>query len=439
VSDFLWGTATSGHQIEGQSVHADWWTFERRFTPSGDACRFVDHFEADLDRAAAMGTNAFRFSVEWARVEPSPGVRDSVAIDYYARLVRACRARGLEPVLTLVHFTLPAWCEGGWLDERTHAAFDRHVAWVAEALGGDVTWFVTMNEPNVLAGAGYLSGVFPPGRRFRPDLADRCLEALVRAHARAYRILHTDVPRHHAGRTPRVGIAPHVIAWRPSRLDPLGLVRAAGERFDWAVLDACSSDGGRLALALRTVDRPEAKGTLDFAGLNYYMALPADLPSFLRFGGLLRRPVGPGTNDLGWPIDASGFEEVLLEAHRRARVPILVTENGVADATDRLRPGFLRDHVAALRRARARGADVCGYLHWSLIDNFEWHEGYGPRFGLVAVDYATQARAPRASCEVYRQLIAQGPDLRGCARARPSSLVGAKGAQARPHQEESVA
>ncbi len=307
-------------------------------------------------------------------------------------------------MLTLVHFTLPGWCEGGWLDPRTHEAFDRHVRWVAERFGRDVRWFVTVNEPNVLAGAGYVSGVFPPGRRLRPDLADRCLEALVRAHGRAYRLLHEV-----AGPAVRVGIAPHVIAWRPSRLDPLGLTARAGERFDWAALDACVS--GRLALTWRTADVPEARGTLDFAGINYYMALPADAPSFLRFAGLLARPAREGTNDLGWPIDAAGFEEVLVEAHRRARVPVLVTENGVADARDRLRAAFLRDHVAALRRARARGAEVVGYLHWSLLDNFEWHEGHGPRFGLYAVDYATQARTPRPSCDVYRALIAAGPDV----------------------------
>lgn len=400
---FLWGTATSGHQVEGGNVHSDWWAFEqaRGLTSSGSACGFMQHLEADLDRAAALGTNALRFSLEWARVEPREGERDEAAARFYDALVAGCRARGLEPVLTLVHFTLPRWCAGGWLDARTHDAFDRHVRWVAGRYGRDVRWFVTVNEPNVLAGAGYVSGVFPPGRRLRPDLADRCLEALVRAHGRAYRLLHEVAPG------ARVGIAPHVIAWRRSRLDPLGLTARAGARFDWAVLDACAS--GRLALTWRTADVPEARGALDFAGINYYMALPADAPSFLRFAGLLPRPAREGTSDLGWPIDPAGFEEVLVEAHRRTGVPVLVTENGVADATDRLRPRFLREHVAALRRARARGAEVVGYLHWSLLDNFEWHEGFGPRFGLHAVDYATQARTPRPSCDVYRELIAEGP------------------------------
>lgn len=434
MSEFLWGTATSAHQVEGHNVHNDWWTFERRFTPSGAACDLVGHLEGDLDRAAALGTNAFRFSLEWSRVEPRPGERDPDGVGFYERLVAGCRARGLAPVLTLSHFTLPRWCEGGWLSPATLDGFERHVAWVAERFGGEVEWFVTVNEPNVMAGAGYLAGVFPPGRRFRPDLADRCLEALVRAHGRAYRVLHQDVPRHHPGRRPKVGIAPHVVAWRSSRLDPLGLTRRIGERFDWAVLDACKT--GRLALTFRTADVPEAKGTLDFAGLNYYMALPADAPSFLRFAGLLHRPPGPGTNDLGWPIEPAGFEEVLVEAHRRLQVPILVTENGTADATDRLRADFLREHVAALRRARARGADVVGYLHWSLLDNFEWHEGYGPRFGLYAVDYATQARTPRPSCEVYRALIAEGAD--DVALARGGASRAARGDESdptrRPHR-----
>jgi beta-glucosidase len=407
VSAFLWGTATSGYQVEGGDEASDWSTFRRVAEPAGRACAFTETFEADLDRAASLGTNAFRFSLEWAKVEPRPGARDAGHVRFYERLVAACRARGLAPVLTLSHFTLPRWCEGGWLEPRTVDAFERHVAWVARAFGGDVTWFVTVNEPTVQAGAGYLSGVFPPGRRLRPDLAGRCLEGLLRGHARAYRALHAEVPAHHPGRRPVVTLAHHVVAWRPAWPDPFGLRRRLGERFDWALLDAIC--GGEEGAALRA-RVPEAAGTLDVIGLNYYMALPTTAAAVLRVGGLLPRRRGPGVSDLGWPIDARGLEELLVRAHVRYGRPLVVTENGVADADDRVRPDYLRAHVDAVRRARRAGADVRGYLHWSLIDNVEWHEGRAPRFGLFAVDYATQARTPRGSCEVYRELIAAGPD-----------------------------
>lgn len=383
--DFLWGTATSAHQVEGGNVHSDWWAFEQRFTPSGRACDFVRLFEEDLDRARALGTNAFRFSLEWARIEPHPGQRDPAAVAYYDRLLRACRARGLRPMVTLHHFTLPNWCaaRGGWLSEETLPAFARHVRFVARRYGDLADLFVTVNEPNVQAGAGYLSGVFAPGRRLRPDLAERCLGGLGQAHAIAYRILHEEI-----GGNVAVGAAPHLVAWRRSRWDPFGLVRREGQRFNWSF-----------------IERPEVRDALDFVGVNYYMGLRADPISALRFAGFLRHRRGPGRSDLGWPIDPRGFEEVLVEAHRRSGRPVIVTENGIADAGDLQRGAYLEAHVAALDRAIRAGADVRGYFHWSLIDNFEWHEGFAPRFGLHAVDYATQARTPRPSCDVYRRLI----------------------------------
>jgi beta-glucosidase len=401
-NDFLWGTSTSAHQVEGGNRN-DWSDHERSYTPSGAACDFVRLFEDDLDRARSLGTNAFRFSLEWSRVEPRPDEDDRDGWAYYERLATACRARGLRPVLTLSHFTLPGWiaARGGWLAPETLDRFERHVARVAERLLDRVDVFVTVNEPNVLSGAGYLSGVFPPGRRFRPDLAGRCQAALVRAHARAYRALKGEAERR--GLPVLVGASPHVVSWRASRWDPLGLVRSAGERFNWAFLDAIET--GRLRFDAVDEVAPEVRGTLDFVGLNYFLGAPAHLAGALRFAGLLAKERGPATSDMGWPIDAPGFTDVVVEAARRYGKPLIVTENGIADTLDAKRPEFLVAHVEALARAARLGADVRGYLHWSLIDNFEWHEGYGPRFGLFAVDYATQRRTERESADVYRRLI----------------------------------
>jgi beta-glucosidase len=304
-----------------------------------------------------------------------------VAALYYEKLVAACRARGLRPMVTLHHFTLPRWAaeKGGWLDEGTLDAFESHVKWVAERYSPRVDLWITINEPNVQSGAGYLSGIFPPGHLARPDLARRCERALVRAHVRAHAALKAKNP------SCQVGIAQHMIAWKKRRLDVLGLLHGHGERFNWRFLDEAVF--------------------FDFVGVNYYMALGAHLPDLLRLGGLLPKALGPGKSDLGWPIDAQGFELVLKAAHERYRKPVIVTENGIADATDALRPSYIDAHLQALARARAAGAEVQGYFHWALTDNFEWHEGFGPRFGLYAVDYATQERTPRPSCEVYRRYV----------------------------------
>jgi beta-glucosidase len=410
ASDFLWGAAISGHQAEGDNFHNDWWEFEKRFTPSGKAADFANRFEEDLDRAKSLGLNTFRFSLEWSRIEPRPGERNAAGIAYYEQLVEACRIRGLRPLITLVHFTLPRWARagspGGWLNPATHEAFEKHVRWVGEHFGGVVDLFVTLNEPNVLAGAGYLAGVFPPGKRFRLKLADRCQAELVKAHVLAYRALHEVAAARHPHQTIQVGVSPQVIAWRRSPWDLFGVASRFGKTFNWGFLDALQSRDIRFNLYKEK--RPDVQGALDFVGLNYFMGMPATLLGILKFGNILRKDASATASDNGWPIDAQGFETLLLEAHRRYSKPILVTENGVADAQDSLRPEYLRSHIASLQRAAAAGADIRGYYHWSLIDNMEWHEGFMPRFGLFAVDYTTQARTARPSAGLYREIIAAG-------------------------------
>jgi beta-glucosidase len=397
--------------VEGGPAANDW-SRRRDAPPVGQGCAFFAHLEEDLDRAASLGLDAFRFSIEWARIEPRPGRRDPEGLAAYERVVDGCLARGLRPLATLVQFTLPAWCAPrrlAWTRPAVQEAFAAHAAFLGERLGDRVGVWTTFNEPNVQAGAGYVGGVFPPGIRLRPDLADRALVGLLDAHARAYRALHGAVAQAHPGRTVAVGASQHLLAVRPSRWDALGLVARSLERWNWGFLEALTR--GELDLATVRRRAPHLRGTLDFVGVNAFAGLRASLPDALRFAGLLPKRPRAGESDMGWGIDPAGFERTLREAWRRCGLPLLVTENGVADADDRLRPDYLRSHLAAVARARAAGVDLRGYVHWSLIDNYEWHEGYGPRFGLFAVDRRTLARSPRASAGLYRRLVAQARAL----------------------------
>ncbi|MDX9722930.1 MAG: family 1 glycosylhydrolase [Myxococcota bacterium] len=415
--DFLWGTAIAGHQVEGHNHGSDWWAFEleRGLEPSAEGCDFLHRFEDDLDSAQALGTNALRLSLEWSRVEPRPGQRDSDAVGYYHRLTDACLERGIQPMLSLVHFTLPRCYAGpkkGWLSEDVHAAFRRHVRWVAEQFGDRVSTFATVNEPTAQAAAAYVAGVFPPGLRGRFELAERMELGLLRAHASAYWGLHERIAQLFPSQRACIGPAQNLVGWRRWRFDPGGILFRRAQAFNWRFLDAIHEGlwyGRRCcrlgAWPIPPVSLPELKDSADFIGINYYTAADASPLWMGRVSWLLPPKLGPKTSDMGLPIVPEGFEEVLYEAHLRYRRPIIVTENGIADASDRARPEFLRQHLKAMERAMKRGVDVRGYFHWSLLDNFEWHHGYWPRFGLIEVKRPSLERHPRPSAQIYAELI----------------------------------
>lgn len=399
-ADFLWGAATSAHQVEGGNIHNDWWAWEqagRVPEASGRACEQYERYEADFDLAAHVGHNCHRFSVEWSRLEPAPGRWNDEALGHYRRVVRALRARRLEPIVTLCHFTVPQWLaeRGGWTSPVAVEAFAGYVRRVVEALSADVRWWVTVNEPVVLAYQGYLAGVWPPGRR-SGRAAWQVLRHLLQAHEVAYQIIHAaDRPRPTA--PARVSIAQYQLIAAPCRPSSLG------DRLTAAIRQFTAND-----MVLRSLRKH-----LDYVGLNYYMR------DFVRGNWWPRpNPLGPvcppahhpeagERSSLGWEIYPSGLE-ALLRVAASYRLPILITENGVAATDDRQRLRFLQAHLAAVARARAAGAPVVGYCHWSLLDNFEWERGYAPRFGLIEVDYATQARRIRESARWYAGVCRTG-------------------------------
>ncbi len=413
---FLWGAATSAHQVEGGNTANDWWRFEQRAGAitggrgSGAACRHYELFDDDFRLAAADGHNAHRLSFEWSRLEPSRGCFDPGAVAHYHAVLASLKRHGLTPVVTLHHFTNPLWVAdaGGWESRSTIDAFESFVRFCAREFGAEVDWWCTVNEPEVFAFRGWSEGVWPPG--VRDD--SRALEVIanqLEAHGRAYRVLHSE-DTHDAdgdGLAARVGFAKHRVqlealrAWNP--LDH-ALAVLEDRVFNLAVERAAID--GTIDLTIpgaRSIRRtlPELKGALDWYGLNYYTRW--QVRSLSANPHVAKR--GAPRNDLGWELWPAGLEQALMAASRLGK-PVLVTENGVADATDTLRPAAIVAFAEAMHAAIAQGVHVLGYLHWSLLDNFEWSDGYHGRFGLYAVDFDDPARPRkrRASAEVFARI-----------------------------------
>lgn len=393
---FLWGCATAAHQVEGGNHGCDWWEFERRGgILTGDsadpACDQYRRFREDFALLARLHNNAHRLSVEWSRVEPEPGEFDDAAIEHYRQVLSELRARGIAPMVTLHHFTSPLWFarRGGWAASGAHEAWLPFVRHVAERLGELVALWCTLNEPNIYAYQGWMAGEFPPGRR--GDIAGmvRVLGNMRRGHEAAYRELGRLTP--HAP----VGIAQNKWLLMPPeprrRLDRL----AAGVA--QALMDRWPAGGARLR---RVVEAP-----CDYVGLNHYSGeLIAFAPR--RRADLFterRNPPGLPETDFGWAVQPTWLR-TCLEELRPLGKPIYITENGMATRDDARRVEFLGAVLGELWQAIQDGIDVRGYFHWSSHDNFEWARGYSMRFGLIAVDLATQERTVKPSAELFARI-----------------------------------
>ncbi len=406
---FRWGVATSAHQVEGNNANNQWWLWEqqpgriKQGHTSGLAGDAWQHPEVDFDLAASLGLNALRLSVEWSRIEVAPGHIDTAALDRYREMLKGLRERGIEPLVTLHHFSDPLWLteQGGWLNPNVTHYFTRYVEQVVRALGEYTNLWCTINEPNVYAYMGYMEGIFPPGKR-DARLAFAVMRAMLRAHAGAYQRIHRLQP--HA----QVGLAHNLRFFDPLRprnlLDRLvALVRDVG--FNQTVLKAVWNGwwlppmGLGPALTLRH--------SLDWIGLNYYTR---DLVSFDRKAkaNFFART----THDPQAEILDGGYGELYpygmfraLKRLARMAIPIYVTENGIPDADDDQRPRALLLHLWQLWRALQDNVPVQGYYHWTLTDNFEWAEGWTLRFGLIELDPQTRRRTRRPSADLYTAIV----------------------------------
>lgn len=410
---FRWGVATAPVQNEGSSIGSTWSRWEQmpgailNGDRSGIGCDWWRSAEADFDLAQEMGLNALRLGVEWSRIEPQPGRVDRTALARYRQMLQALHARGLEPMLTLHHFSDPLWLEeqGGWRSPGSVAHFRRFAGRVVEELGDLVSLWVTINEPLVYVFDGFLAGRRPPGHR---GLRSAFLAArhLLLAHGEAYRAIHAR--QGHA----RVGIANHLLHFDPANADRAG-DRVGARLLDWLFngwkLEAQTTGRLRLPFGLGLRACGPLVDSVDYLGLNYYSRARVALAP--RGGGqfVVWRLLGPGPDVRRGDPGADEFtQEVYPEGMYRALKrlqrygkPIYITENGVADRVDRLRTQYLWEHLAQVHRGLQEGIDVRGYYHWTLVDNFEWTEGWQLRFGLVELDSDTQSRRPRPSAQVY--------------------------------------
>lgn len=384
---FQWGTATAAHQIEGGNVNNDWWEWEHSLGSgcvevSGDACDSLHRWSEDVDLVAELGLGAYRFSLEWSRIEPYEGEWSVAALDRYRRICGACRDRGIEPVVTFHHFTTPRWLSGrgGWEAPEAPERFARFVARGTEHLGDLIGRACTINEPNVVGAMGYTLGVFPPGVKGDLGRHRKVNEALLGAHRRAVEALRSG----------------------PGNF-PVGLTLSMAEMV--------AEEGGEAARdrARELLEDMFLEGTGgdDFIGVQTYTRM--------RFGDK-GRLLGPAP---GVPVTQMGYEywpQALEHTVRRAAsvtgLPVVVTENGIGTDDDRQRIAYMTEALEGVERCLADGVRVDGYFAWSLLDNFEWALGYGPKFGLVAVDRSSFERCPKPSARWFGQ-VARSDTLAG--------------------------
>ena len=396
--DFYWGAATSSYQVEGNNSRADWWDWEIKtgHESSGKACQHYELFEQDFDLVKSLNHNAHRLSIEWSRIEPIEGEFSDEAIVHYINVIKALRKRGIEPMVTLHHFTNPTWFSdsGGWTDRRCVQRFLRYCEFVVRALARGVHYWFTINEPTVYFSHSFLWGKWPPqAKSFLKTKA--VYHHLIEAHIEAYRLIHR-VYKDIKLTPPAVGFAQHMQAIVPcnNSLKNRWAVAIRKQLYNLMILDHLANSRA-----------------LDFIGVNYYSRHLVDVHNWW-IGNLLMETCKDNhhprkKNSLGWDIYPEGLGQVLLEL-KKYKKPVIVSENGICTNNDEERWEYIQEHLKAVHDAIEQGVEVKGYLYWSFMDNFEWAEGFTPRFGLIDIDYKTQQRTIRESAKKYAHVCQTG-------------------------------
>ena len=391
--DFLWGTASAAYQVEGNNKNSDWWLWENRdkkkdkfllfkkfkskwpLECSNNACDFYNKYEEDFDLSLQCNNNAIRLGLEWSRIEPDENNFNQGEIEHYTKVLNSARKNGLKTFVTLHHFTHPIWFakKGGWVNPKSAGYFAKYSQQCAIELGDLIDVSLTINEPQVYSGVAYLNGRWPPQR-------NNPLEALIvqinfmRAHLKAYDAIKKVI-------NSPVGIVQNLVCWE---VDPTSKFF-----FDKLIV--------KLLLFLNTdfFIKPIIK-KLDLIGVNYYFTN--------RIKNLKPKNPNDITSDLGWWLYPKGLENILINI-KKYKLPIYITEHGLADSRDKNRSWYINESMWSMAHALEKGVDLKGYFHWALTDNYEWAEGFWPRFGLVEIDYKDNLkRTPRGSFYEYANI-----------------------------------
>ncbi len=409
--NFLWGTAIAEYQVSG-AVHCPdsnwaWWEENTNTPSSGMACNHWNNLDKCVDCAYELGVKALRFSVEWSIIEPIRGQFDYEALKHYQDFCQKLIAAGIQPVVTLHHFTHPQWFEelGAFENKENIEYFVRFSELVFNNLQEYVTIWCTINEPSIYIFQAYLRGVYPPGKT-NPVRAARVLKNLLLAHVEVYKKL-KELP---GGEKSKIGIVHDIIQFEPYNDKPLEnmVCKYLNAIINNAVIDFFKT--GRFCIkaplfSTVCVTHKEAPKTLDFIGLNYYSHVLLKQEWGIDFLKEYYR-----TEDIKTDMPYALYPEGLYRAIQHVaelQVPIYITENGIADADDSRRELFTQRYLYALNRALQDGYDVRGYFYWSLMDNFEWDMGYVMKFGLFEVDFATQERKLRPGANYFIKVVNQ--------------------------------
>lgn len=416
--DFLWGASTASHQVEGNTYN-QWtvWelenanefakTAEKRLSwipewdkfkseaenpenyLSGKGVKHYELYRHDLDILQKLNMNSFRFGIEWSRLEPEPGVWNAEGFAHYKEYIEEMLSRGIVPVINLWHWTMPVWFTdmGGFEKRKNIRYFERFVAKVcAELPISSLKYVITLNEPNVYASFGYATGEWPPNKKNWLEFI-KVYYNLTKAHKRAYKILKR------CKKSLQIGVASQLANIQPKRPHNfLDSVATKWMRYFWNWW------------FLNRINRYQ-----DYVGFNYYFTDYYSLGDYKgRKSHIFHRdnPALP-KNDLGWYMEPEGIYALLVRVNAHYKKPIIIAENGVADADDKYRKWWIEETIIAMERALSEGIQLKGYFHWSLLDNFEWAYGWWPKFGLVHVDRKTMKRTVRPSAKWMAEKIAE--------------------------------
>ncbi len=376
--NFFWGASISSHQTEGNTKN-DWSAWELKNAQrlamktggnindhiSGLACDHYNRYETDLDLAEALNFNAFRFSLEWSRIEPKKGYFDDNEIEHYKNYIHSLKERGLEPFLTLWHYTNPIWFaeEGGWSSKKAVSYFQKYVARVIDEFKDDVKYIITINEPEAFS---FLHSYFGPPEKRNPLSFLSTYSNLLSAHKSAYKYIKS------VKESLQVGASLNI-----SHMDTrffLKPLKVIGNKINYAYINSI-------------------RKYQDFIGLNYYFQFTLGLEDLEE----------SCESDMGWKLRPAGLYHV-LKSLKKYDKPVFITEHGLADSKDEYRTWYIKESLKYVYKAMKEGVDIRGYLHWSLLDNFEWEAGFSPRFGLIEVDYGTLERRVRNSAIEYSEI-----------------------------------